>query len=81
LEKWLVLMRILAQKLWTNVADFCSIPNYTNPTQHDPHGPDDPLRSLKYIILTHQDMMEWMSRILDGEMAGADEDFGSEIDE
>jgi hypothetical protein len=24
-------------------------------------------------------MMEWMSRILDGEMAGADEDFGSEV--
>jgi hypothetical protein len=24
-------------------------------------------------------MMEWMSRILVGEMAGADEDFGSEI--
>jgi hypothetical protein len=29
------------------------------------------------IIRTYQDMMEWMSRILDGEMAGADEDFGS----
>jgi hypothetical protein len=28
-------------------------------------------------ILTNQDMMEWMSRILDGEMASADEDFGS----
>jgi hypothetical protein len=24
-------------------------------------------------------MMEWMSRILDGEMAGADEDFGAEV--
>jgi hypothetical protein len=31
------------------------------------------------IILTYQDMMEWMSRILDGEMTGADEDFGSEV--
>jgi hypothetical protein len=29
--------------------------------------------------LTHQDMMEWMSRILVGEMADADEDFGSEV--
>jgi hypothetical protein len=29
------------------------------------------------IIWTYQDMMAWMSRILDGEMAGADEDFGS----
>jgi hypothetical protein len=28
------------------------------------------------IIKTYQDMMEWMSRILDGEMAGSDEDFG-----
>jgi hypothetical protein len=29
------------------------------------------------IIRTYQDMMEGMSRIFDGEMAGADEDFGS----
>jgi hypothetical protein len=27
-------------------------------------------------VWTYQDMMEWMSRILVGEMAGADEDFG-----
>jgi hypothetical protein len=26
-----------------------------------------------------QDMMDWMSRILVGEMAGADEDFGSGV--
>ena len=31
------------------------------------------------IIWTYRDMMEWMSRILVGEMAGADEDFGSEV--
>jgi hypothetical protein len=31
------------------------------------------------IIWTYQDMMEWMSRILDEEMAGADEDFGSKL--
>jgi hypothetical protein len=31
------------------------------------------------IIWTYQYMMEGMSRILDGEMAGADEDFGSEV--
>jgi hypothetical protein len=31
------------------------------------------------IIWTYQDMMEWMSRILVGEMAGADEDFGSKV--
>ena len=33
------------------------------------------------ILWTYQDMMEWMSRILVGEMAGADEDFGSEIEQ
>jgi hypothetical protein len=31
------------------------------------------------IIWAYQDMIEWMSRILDGEMAGADEDFGAEV--
>jgi hypothetical protein len=31
------------------------------------------------IIWTYQDMMEWMSKILVGEMAGCDEDFGSEF--
>jgi hypothetical protein len=31
------------------------------------------------IIWTYQDMMEWMSKILVGEMAGADEDLGSEV--
>jgi hypothetical protein len=29
--------------------------------------------------LTYQDKMEWKSRILVGEMAGADEDFGLKI--
>jgi hypothetical protein len=28
------------------------------------------------IIWTYQNMMEWMSRMLVGEMAGADDDFG-----
>jgi hypothetical protein len=31
------------------------------------------------IIQTNQDMMELMSRIFDGEMASADEDFGSDV--
>jgi hypothetical protein len=31
------------------------------------------------IIWTYQDMMEWMSRMLDREMAGADGDFGLEV--
>jgi hypothetical protein len=32
------------------------------------------------IIRTYQDMMEWMSRMLDGEMDdGADGDFGLEV--
>jgi hypothetical protein len=29
------------------------------------------------IIWTYQDMMEWISRILVGEMVGADEEFGT----
>jgi hypothetical protein len=33
------------------------------------------------IIWTYQDMMEWMSRMLDGEMAGADDDFGERLGE
>jgi hypothetical protein len=31
------------------------------------------------IIWTYQDMMEWMSRMLDGEMAGVDEAIGVEV--
>ena len=31
------------------------------------------------IIWTYQDMMEWMSRILVGGMAGAGEDYGWEV--
>jgi hypothetical protein len=31
------------------------------------------------IIWTYQDMMDWISRILVGEMVGADEDFGLEL--
>jgi hypothetical protein len=31
------------------------------------------------IIWTYPDMMEWMSRILVGEMAVGDEDFGSDV--
>jgi hypothetical protein len=31
------------------------------------------------IIWTYQEMMEWMSGILVGEIAGVDEDFGSEV--
>jgi hypothetical protein len=45
-------------------------------SQHDPHGPDDD----PFIFFwTYQDMMDWMSRILVGGMAGADEDFGSKL--
>jgi hypothetical protein len=52
-----------------------------NPTQQDPHGPEDDIFSEPSIILiwTYQDMMEWMSRLLVGEMAGADGDFGLEV--
>jgi hypothetical protein len=45
----------------------------------EPHGRDDPFRTINYHVWMYQDMMEWMSRILDGEMAGADEDLGSKV--
>jgi hypothetical protein len=77
MEKWLVLMRILAEKLG-KCGLISSQAATTNLTQHDPHGPDDPFRTINYHHLnrTYQDMMEWMIRILDGEMAGADEYIG-----
>jgi hypothetical protein len=79
LEKWPVPMRILAQKLWANVADFCPSPNYL-PIQLSMIHMDQmiPWGDASIIIFwTYQDMMEWMSRILVGEMAGANEDFCS----
>jgi hypothetical protein len=79
LERWLALIRILAIGSWANVADFLFKPMNPNPTQHDSHGPDDPFRTITIIIIwTYQDMMEWMSRMLVGEKASADADFGSE---
>jgi hypothetical protein len=51
----------------------------TNPTQHDPHGPDDPFRTVNYhhLDISGHDGMD--ERILVGEMAGANEDFGSVV--
>jgi hypothetical protein len=47
LEKWLVLMRFWLGS-WANVRlIFASVPS-TDPTRHDPHGPDDPLRTINY---------------------------------
>jgi hypothetical protein len=70
---------------------FICIPNPLT-TQHDPHGSDDPFRTTNYHhldISEHDGMDEqdigwrngwcWMSRILIGQMACADEDFGSEF--
>jgi hypothetical protein len=59
------------------VADFCSSPNFF--IQLDkPHGPEMILSEPSIIIIwTYQGRMEWMSRILVGEMAGADEQFGT----
>jgi hypothetical protein len=48
LEKWLALMSILAYGRWSNVADFLFKPTNRNPTHHDPHGPDDPFRTIKW---------------------------------
>jgi hypothetical protein len=47
MEKWLVLMRILVQKLGKCVQILFHAQT-TIPTQHDPHGPDDPFRTINY---------------------------------
>jgi hypothetical protein len=39
---------VLAWKLGKCAADFCFSPIGTDPTQHDPHGPDDPFRTINY---------------------------------
>jgi hypothetical protein len=52
----------------------------TNPTQRMIHMDLMILSEPSIIIFwTYQDMMEWMSRILVGEMAGANEDFCPEV--
>jgi hypothetical protein len=61
------------------VADFCSSPNPTW-TQHDQHGPDDPLKTINYHHLDisgHDGMDEQDVGWRNG--YGADEDFGSEV--
>jgi hypothetical protein len=46
---------------------FLMKPTAANPTQHDPHGPDDPLSTPLFIIVwMNQDMMRWLSRLLEG---------------
>jgi hypothetical protein len=58
--------------MWLN---FVPSPNHKS-TQHILVGQMILSEPSIIIIQTYQDMMEWMSRILDGEMAGADEDVG-----
>jgi hypothetical protein len=51
----------------------------TNPTQHDPHGPDDPLRTVNYLLMDisgHDGMDE---QDIGWNIATADEDFGKEV--
>jgi hypothetical protein len=47
LEKRLALMRILAGEI-ENVVFFLYKPTNPNSTQHDPHGADDPFRTINY---------------------------------
>jgi hypothetical protein len=61
-------------------ADCCYNNPTPSPTQHDPHGPDDPFRTINYLHLDisgHDGMDEqdigWRTA------AGADEDFGSKV--
>jgi hypothetical protein len=59
---------------------FVQAPTTYPPTQHDQHGPDNPFRTINYhqSDISGQDGI-WMSRILVGEMASADEDYGMEV--
>jgi hypothetical protein len=59
------ILAVIANSAWSTWAESSS-QNY-------------PLSSSSGHIRTYQDMMERMSMILVGEMAGADEDFGSEV--
>jgi hypothetical protein len=79
MEKWLVLMRILWLKSCANVAESCPKPKPK--IQHCMIHMGQMILSEPSIIIVwmYQDMMEWMSRILDGEMAGADEYIGSKV--
>jgi hypothetical protein len=79
LEKWLVLMRILAWKLGKYPCWFLFKPQLI--IQLSMIHMDQMILSEPSIIIiwTYQDMMGWMSRKLAGEMAGADEDFGLEL--
>jgi hypothetical protein len=60
-----------------NEADCCSQPYPPSPSQHMIHMDQMILSEPSIIFIwTYQDMMQWMSRILVGEMAdGDDEDF------
>jgi hypothetical protein len=69
----------LEGKLGKCLAKFCSTPKAL--THLSRIHMDQMILSEPSIIIiwTYQDMMEWMSRKLVGEMAGADEDFGLKI--
>jgi hypothetical protein len=59
MEKWLVLMKISAWmfgKIWLI---FAHIPPHSQ-GQHDPHGPDDPFRTINYhhLDISRQDGMD-----------------------
>jgi hypothetical protein len=77
LEKWLVLMRILdfRPEVEQLLLVFVQTPTLLGLSMINM---DQMILSKPSIIIiwTYQDMMEWMSRMLVGEMAGADEDFG-----
>jgi hypothetical protein len=79
LEKWLVLMGILAWKLGIVVDDFCLQPEPSIPTQYDPHRPEHVFRTINhhYLDISGHDGMDEQDLV--GEMAGADGDFGLEV--
>ena len=61
-------------------SDFCSQSKIRpNPTQHDPHGPDDPLGTINYhhLDISGHDGMD--EQDIGWRNGWADEDFGSEV--
>jgi hypothetical protein len=50
-----------------------------NPTQHDPHGPDDPFRTINYHHLDISGHDEMDEQDIGWRNGWADEDFGLEV--
>jgi hypothetical protein len=57
---------------------FLMKPKAANPTQHDPYVLDDPLKTFGHHCLDDQQLMGWLSSLLNGVVAGLWSFFGCE---